>query len=254
MARPAMMGMFPRNVRRMELTDILLGGPVSVECSTNARYARHLPDNTRWIYKTDIAPSGVLAEAMGWLICDDLGIPIPIGAAVRVANPASAPRPFVWASAEERIIHWAPEYLHLVGNPSIFAAISVVDAWLGNPDRHDENLILRIGAGDSLDLLAIDFDGAWVGTPAARGRAGITAAAPDRITPLDPILWKPDLAHWVGLARAIPERVLVEYVREACELSGSRDEAAVLSWLRGRQDVLEDLAQQVAHHYEMMRS
>ncbi len=248
------MGMFPNNIRRMDRADLELREPVSVECSTRACHARHLPDNTRWIYKTEISAAGVLAEAIGWLICDDLGIPIPVGAAVREGPPGSSHRPFVWASAHERIVHWQPALLHLVGNPSTFAAITVVDAWLGNPDRHDENLILRVGAGDSLDLLALDFDAAWVGRPDARGRAGNAVAAPDRITPLDPSLWQPDLAHWVTRAREIPEAVLKEYVGEACELSGSREEAAVLFWLRGRQDVLDDLARQVSHHYELMQS
>ena len=95
MARPTTFRAFPSNIVRFDRGDFRLGRRVGVECLSNAVYAQHAPSNTRWIYKTDMHAGGVLAEALGWLICDDLRIPIPRAAAVR--EPGSAVPDEAWA-------------------------------------------------------------------------------------------------------------------------------------------------------------
>ena len=123
MVRPTTLSAFPSNVLRLDRSDFKLGGGVGVECLSNAVFAQHQPTNTRWVYKAEIHSEGVLAEAMAWLLCDDLGIPIPRAAAVREPAGRSTSRPYAWASERERIRHWAPEVIDLVGNPTIFAAL-----------------------------------------------------------------------------------------------------------------------------------
>lgn len=249
------MGMIPCNVHRILREDLTLGGPVSVSCSTNAVYARHKPDNTNWIYKVDIHPAGVLAEALGWLLCNDLDIPIPVGVAVCEPRRRPQGRPaYTWASEYARLGHWDPTHLSFIRNPTMFAAILVLDAWLGNADRHDENWVVEVGTGPSVDLVALDFDAAWVGRPYERATSGTAVPYSPNIVPLAPPLWRGAVDEWVARARDIPGDVLQAYVIEACELSGTGDAPAVLSWLRERRDSLGTLARQVANHYERMQS
>lgn len=239
--------LFPREVERIE-GGVLEGLPVPVGCRTEAVYATDAT-NRDWVLKKLISAPGMCAEAVGWILARQLGIPVPDGAAVPGAKGASPP--WIWASRREpSLVHWDPDLADRIVNLDQFAAVVMLDAWLGNGDRHDQNITCRQRADGSLELLAIDYDAASVGDAAERA---LLRCAPPKATPIHPPpvnRWRPHVAEWVARGRAVSTGSLQRVAVEACELAGLPDVRAVSSWLLERLRLLPDLTASVADYYE----
>lgn len=118
----------------------------------------------RWIRKTraQIHKRGLIAEAIGWLFCERLGLPIPD---IAIYLPGEYTQD-CWLSEQIRLVeHWSPTRTP-VQNLGDMGGILAVDAVLGNADRHEGNILLQpqvIEGEESWKLWAIDFEISAVG-------------------------------------------------------------------------------------------
>lgn len=230
--------MFPQRIERIT-TAMLEGAPVGVSCRTEALMALSA-DGRRWVLKKKITASGLLAEAVAWLACRHLGVDIPHAVAVRTDSPSGPP--WLWASEFVPLYHWREEHAESVGDPSKFAALVALDAWLGNGDRHSENLVLRqTEDADRVEILALDFDAAWVGDGADREARATEHPRPLPVAP-PAELWTQAVPGWVARVQGIEHNLLREFVAEACELSASPAAPQIIEWLVFRQNLLPGLA------------
>ncbi len=219
------------------------GRRVALENRSRAVFALSY-DGRRWVLKRKITPQGVLAEALAWLLCQAMGMCIPHAAAVRPPRRPSARQPeWIWASQYVELLGWNEAVRENVGDTSRFAGLMVLDAWLGNEDRHRDNLVLLQTPNlNRVEFLALDFDAAWVGSEIMR-LPDWSAVPTPALLPSPPVaeLWRAAVPAWVARARGIPHNDLLQFVREACQLANIPREQPLLTWLSRRRDHLDPI-------------
>lgn len=191
---------------------------VRVQNSSEAVYAIDSAGQ-KWIRKK-VAETGheaILAEALGWLLCRRLSVPIPDAAVHGDGAEAS------WLSSYlPTVKHWSGDEAHLVRNIRRIGRVLTVDAILMNGDRHSRNLLLEPPRrGERLTAWAIDFDHALVGWP-----GDFSVLSVDAIPSINnlarglPVAYmRPGARQAAREARLLDRRLVAEYVAEACEIA-----------------------------------
>ena len=204
---------YPSSIPRIEriVEPMVELRPVSIMNLSRAVFASSA-DGRLWVLKKRMTPGRVLAEAVGWLLCQRLHVPIPQAAAA--CTPPRIKLPWRWASQFRELQHWGSRGVRReqIGDLSRFAAILVLDAWLGNADRHAQNLVLEQREDpDRLEFMALDFDDAWVGQ-----RHPLRVRVDRRSDVPPPLLFRPPprdwwagaLPAWIERAQAIRDEDL----------------------------------------------
>lgn len=137
------------------------GGPVLAPHSADATYAR-ADDGTQWIRKREIDTGfqPLLAEAVSWLLAQELGMNIPEAAVYEgLEEDRSWLSQYVQAAK-----HWDPEQAAYVTNIEEFGAVLVLNVLVLNEDCHAGNILLQPDPDRlHLKLWPIDFGNALVG-------------------------------------------------------------------------------------------
>jgi hypothetical protein len=143
-------------------------GVVPVPNQSRALFMSDTATQVRYVVKRDIHPSDLHAEAIGWLTSRELGVKTPAGAVV-------SGTPSGWASrALDHVLSWDPRDAQLCSAEDV-AGIFVLDAVIGNPDRHNDNVLVAEGLpGEPYEVWSIDLGNAWVGDAEGFVERGMT--------------------------------------------------------------------------------
>lgn len=113
-----------------------------------------------WIHKPVMGNNEVLAEAIGLLLGNRLGVDTPPAAVFREGSNVS------WMSnIISNVVHWEPAKFASLDNPHSLSAIYVLDAIIKNEDRHARNVLLQELGNSRCRIWSIDTADAFIGTP-----------------------------------------------------------------------------------------
>jgi hypothetical protein len=242
--------LIPNSIPR--LVGVELRDHIPVPNQSGARYGL-TPDLRRWVVKHKLPSEGLLAEALGWLLSETLGVPV---AAAGIFMLDGAPG---WASGwVEPATHWSGARLESLENPEGLGAILALDAIIGNPDRHAANLLLQTVEPDLKHrVISIDLGNAWIGDPARFAARDLETHDPELFAPPADIplaLVRPGALLAVALAEGVSLAALTDYVREACDIAGSSDYALLTQALHRRLKAARELVENYLAKLEALQS
>lgn len=168
-----------------------------------------------------MAPSELLAEALGWLLSGSLSVPTPSSALYVEEGQTS------WLSAfVEPMDHWSPVCAQRLADPDELARIMALDAIIGNWDRHEGNILAQPeDSADRLRLFSIDLGWSWIGSPKIEQR-GISSPADVNPPGLNGLIdgipvdvLRDAAGACANEALHLDQRLLAEYVQEACQIA-----------------------------------
>lgn len=220
--------LFPSRILHVDA--VIDGDAVPVMNGSDAVYATD-PKGRRWVRKVLIGANDILAESIGWLLCDRLGIPTPLGAVCGRPGDAS------WLSEYiPHTTHWSEARAQSLTNPDDLGAMLALDALIGNWDRHAKNLLLTPDpTPDRLKVYSIDVANAWIGTPSDIAKRGLESPDVDKLAHGIPVDMIRDGATVLAeRAAQLPENLLSEFAMEACFLAGSSGALAIGTALHQR--------------------
>jgi hypothetical protein len=174
------------------------------------------PDHTEWVHKELIGAGQVLAEAIAFLLGNRLELPIPQGGILTVDEQPT------WLSRLiPNVAHWKPSLFEsIAGGPVVFGRMYVLDAIVGNDDRHDGNVLLQHTGVGVLRPWFIDFANAHISNPTdLRGRPKFVPSptrAHLRPPPLAPTVLRA-ARQAAKVAEKIPRECLAADAHEACD-------------------------------------
>ncbi len=124
----------------------------------------------QYVVKRGVHPTDLVAEAVGWLLSKELSVRTPEAAFVTGERLG-------WASRRvDAIMNWAPDDAGLC-DPVDVARIFVLDALIGNTDRHNDNvLVFDEGGNAPLWVYSIDLGNSRVGHPEGFAELGLGVA------------------------------------------------------------------------------
>jgi hypothetical protein len=149
---------------------------VPVACSAEVRYAASA-SGERWVGKR-CGGSDVIAEACGWLLARELEVPV----VTRVGVSAGDGDLWWLGALVDNAGHFTPSAAQQVTNPEALGRVLLLDALLGNEDRHGGNLLVAHGV-DGSRVIAIDFAGSWAGSPSTFVTRGEEAPSMTKVAP-----------------------------------------------------------------------
>jgi hypothetical protein len=211
--------LFPHRIPNvLHLTDF---GLVPVDSLCSPVYSRD-GDGRSWVRKVPAEPGELLAEALGWLLSRDLGVPTP-DSAIHVTHVETS-----WLSeVVGPMDHWSPVCAQRLADPDELAKIIALDAIIGNFDRHEGNILARPDDTiEQLRLFSIDLGWSWIGE-SDLGSRGVDVPGdydPPGIrgliegVPVDVI--RDAAAACANDALHLDQRLIGEYVQEACQIAG----------------------------------
>jgi hypothetical protein len=129
---------------------------------SGAYFALEIGTPNQFVVKhRDVHVSDIVAEATGWLLSRALGVLTPDAAVVMSDDGAIG-----WASKKiEYALGWHPDDADLCSQNNI-AGIFVLDAIIGNPDRHKDNVLVVDRSDDQpKEVYSIDLALSWLGYP-----------------------------------------------------------------------------------------
>lgn len=155
------------------------------------------PDGREWLLKRmeDSGPEEIIAEGFAWLFGQTLGALIPPCALWRDGTQIG------WLSERVKDVeHWGAGLHQRINNPRQVAAMLVLDALLGNRDRHAANLLVDWSLDQtSARLWAIDHGSAGIADVHMFQQLGWAAPRPHRDSPHLPYRLLAPLAHDVAV-------------------------------------------------------
>lgn len=186
---------------------------------------KHVEGKTVWVKKPMNRSYNVLAEVVGGLLAEELGLRVPEFAWFE--GGPDGPGPSWLSKYQPQSFGWKPEYLERVTNPEDLGGLLALDALIWNEDRNADNILFAFGEGEdggiALHLWGIDHDAARVGRPAdLRGKK--TQAPPPGQLPESLRLTRAMRARALDVgehARSLPERTIAEIAEEAVEIAGA---------------------------------
>lgn len=137
---------------------------VPVNNRSGAQFALHAPSGRRFVIKGAQTPEDIRGEAVGWVLSRALEVKTP-AAAVMVESKRLG-----WAS--ELVPDALPWRAAEASQCSVedIANIFVLDAIIGNVDRHDDNvLVVDRGGAVPYEVISIDLANSWLGGGAPDG-------------------------------------------------------------------------------------
>lgn len=201
----------------------------------------------RWWVLKPLQHRGILAESVGGLLGNLIGVDVPEFAVFDEADQRG------WLSAHVRnAIHWDQSRVGKLANPDGIGRMLALDALIYNEDRNVENFIFE--SQDELESFrcwTIDMESALAGMPRAFASKG-THAPRSHALPSDFVLIDAmrDAASEAALVAArVPDAVIREIVEIAMETAGTMDRevlsAALLTRCRHAPRIVADYLQQI---------
>lgn len=186
---------------------------VPVACSAEVRYAASAGGD-RWVAKR-CGGSDVVAEACGWLLARALDVPV----VARVAISSDGEDLWWLGALVANAGHFTELTAQQITNPEALGRVVVLDALLGNEDRHGGNLLVEHTAGGSR-VLAIDFAGSWAGSPSTFVGRGEQSPSMARVAPgISRGLVTTSADDCAARAEALPSAVISGVAFEACRVA-----------------------------------
>jgi hypothetical protein len=206
---------------------------VPVACSAEVRYAASA-SGERWVAKR-CARTDVIAEACGWLLARELDVPVVARVAVSLHE-----QDLWWLGAlVHNAGHFTPSASQQVSNPEALGRVLLLDALLGNEDRHTANLLVEHSANGPR-VIAIDFAGSWAGSPSTFVERGDEAPSVARLAAgITRGLVSSSAEACAVRAEALSTATLSAIAFEACRVAGygrheDLDEALTFRFARAR--------------------
>jgi hypothetical protein len=186
---------------------------VTVPNGCDATYAL-CPSQRRWVWKATTGANDVLAEALGWLLSREIGVPTPNAASTRFEGEQT------WLSEVVPLAHhWSPPRFTQLSQPDHLGAMLALDAIIGNTDRHAGNVLCVDGA-NGIDVYSIDVAASWVGTPGDIATRGMDTPGIEKlIRGIHVEVIRAGAIDAANRAAGIDRAKLGEFVREACGLA-----------------------------------
>lgn len=184
----------------------------------NACDATYAMDGDRhWVHKRLLGADGLLAEALGLLLGQALGAPVPEGA---VTGP---PDDTTWLSEViPDIQHWDRQLANFIVNYPDVGRLLALDAILLNDDRHEGNLVLQATAEHEYSRRAwgIDMANALAGRPTDFAAAGMNTPSIAKLVDGIPVTLIQEGAMLAAVqAQSLSTYLVKSMVMEACSLS-----------------------------------
>ncbi len=203
------------------------GEPLST--SASPRWVKTV-DDKRWLLKRmeDSGPEEIIAEALAWRLGEALDLLIPTCALLIDGKHRG------WlSSCLKDVDHWHPEARGRISNPDQVAGMLVLDAILGNSDRHQANLLVEWSADESsVRVWAIDHGAAQVADSVLFRQLGLDPPRPHRQSPQLPYRALASRARTAALRlQAMDAATLREMAEEAWSLVDQRPPAQTLDLL-----------------------
>jgi len=201
----------------------------------------------QWVKKS-LPARGMLAEAVGALLGQHLGVPVPQFATFDDREAGKG-----WLSSYvTHVMHWQQKRVQDLDNFDDLGKLLVLDALIYNEDRNSENIIVEPGdEAESFSFWAIDMEAALVSRP--RDFASKRSKSPDPFAlPVGFSAASLDhsIARTVERAAQLPDATLEALVRAAVEAAGVRDERVLYEALRlrcrGAAGIVEDYLRRLA--------
>lgn len=145
-------------------------GVVPVANRSNALFMLDTRNGDQYVVKRGIHSTDLVAEAVGWLLSRELSVRTPEAAFVTGERAG-------WASRlVDAAMNWAPDDAGLC-DPVDVARIFVLDALVGNTDRHNDNvLVFDVGGDAPLWVYSIDLGNSRIGHPEGFAELGLDVA------------------------------------------------------------------------------
>lgn|GEM_PF-3867943 len=173
-------------------TNLLKLGLVPVPNRSRALFMADTTTGRQFVVKREQDETDVRAESIGWFLSKALAIRVPEAALVTGKSVGWASEVLKDCSA------WQPDDATQC-DPDDLANVFVLDAVVGNGDRHGENvLVYDPGEGALLQVWSIDLGNAWLGGghDGPLSRTGEIPDDPQFLRGVDPdVLW----AHAAGV-------------------------------------------------------
>ncbi|WP_228565572.1 hypothetical protein [Myxococcus sp. AB036A] len=231
------------------VSSVVQGEEVPVPNGCDATYATD--GNRRWVHKPLLGADGLLAEALGLLLGQALGAPVPVGA---VTGP---PGDTTWLSEViPNILHWDHRLANFIVNYPEVGRLLTLDAILLNDDRHEGNLVLQATAEHEYARRAwgIDMANALAGKPIDFAKAGMNTPSIAKLVDGIPVELIQEGAMLAAVrAQSLSPYLVKSMVMEACSLSREprENEDVLLGALLGRMGRAPEL---VAEYLEKVGS
>lgn len=183
-----------------------------------------------WVLKEEleVGPQPIIAEAIGWLVGNEMGVRSPDAGYIRDDDSRVA-----WLSEYLNANHWGPSTPERLEDPAELGAILALDAVILNEDRHERNfLVLPVGGDETrLQLVQIDTGAAHVGWAQDFG---------DRIPSTE------------KLVRGIPVDACSDGAIAAAARIENVDEGLVRSWVRDAMLIVGDREDEISRRSEIL--
>jgi hypothetical protein len=218
-------------IPRVAAANIEVGPRVTVANASRARYAKDLAGHT-WIKKSaeNIGSSEVLAEAIAWHLCKDLGVPCPDAAICEEADGGRS-----WLSRQiPHVMSWHSSHARDLAEFRSLGALLTLDAIIANEDRHLDNILVE-PVGKKVRIWAIDAGNARIAVLPQIAALDLTAPDPTRLAADLPVGKAKD--HALAAARAatqISEERIRFIVTDAADSSAPPEIESVIEILGGR--------------------
>ena len=113
-----------------------------------------------WYYLKGPDPAVVIAETLGYLLADRVGLPVPPFALCR--HPGDGSLLFASRAVSGRSGIPVLADRGRLTNPEVIGECFAFDLWTANPDRNDGNFVAKAQPGGRAQLFAIDFESAKI--------------------------------------------------------------------------------------------
>ncbi|NRD45968.1 hypothetical protein [Corallococcus exiguus] len=226
-----------------QLKTVVDGPLVRTENSSNACIARS-DDGRLWVRKRrrDMdPPTAFLAEVLGWMLAQELGVPIPQGAICGQHDEAE----LSWLSEVVPLAsHWDRSRANFVQNYDVFGRVLALDAIAYNPDRRKENILLQPVDKVGSQAFCIDLGHSLLGRPNELAAAGLHLPEIEFAAEGLPLPLLRDGARAAAeKAQHCTHGLLDHMVAGACRISGVPDRRNLLAALWNRMRNAQDLTE-----------
>jgi hypothetical protein len=213
------------------IRDLASSGVVPIANSSHAEYVTD-SSGQQWIRK-HIDSNEFLAEATSFLLCVEIGAPVPHGAYFRDSDRAE-PK---WLSKKiPDVVQWSKGRAQCLVNPADLGTILAVDAIVGNWDRNQRNLLLQPEpTADRLRVYGIDFADSTIGHPKDFREMGLQPPPIDALVrgiPVDMI--RGGAMKSASKLQKVADSVLRRIVLGSCAIVAQRDSDIIAEALVSR--------------------
>jgi len=218
--------------RRIERVAAYTLGPHTGDSANDARFAVDYQTGRKWVAKLVAGNSRelVLAEATAYLLSNELGVQVPLGAVCMTDGQEA------WLSGWiPATIKWHPSHVTMVRNIRHLGALLAIDVLTFSGDRRSGNVLLAMEPDGYLRLWGIDWAEALIGYPSSLWNRRSERPGHDAL--IEGVPW--DLVRGRATtvarrARSLSRSQLRSIVTESCEVAKLNCHDDMLRVLRHR--------------------